>query len=563
MTTQNHTQMPCIIILPLWGQSFITDFFETSFHSWLAPHNLPYFSKRNNIELAIITNDENVENIKENLNKFNISDYCNTNFYTDKQQSDNKKPYLSQRIEKVLNQSFKYQKPICYILTTSDIIYSKNCFSTVYEMASQGVEAALTINLRCSKTIARQAAIDRINSTGILNYTNRELTQLGLNSLSNLNISYFWKNSVNLKHQTPPMNLWHAGTNCVGALTYLRHPFMFVLKRPITKLSGPIDFTILDDAGIKNENVYRFKNSDELSFIELIEENTELDLIRDNCYEIEFLNNYANQWFVRSHYENLRTPFLFIKGKFPKNSPEYLDWLVQSKSIASQILKNNFKKNEGHKTPLSFSLIGSLSYLKLLIFRSLLKERLAASTPKIIVLDDRNSFEKLKIKMPKLNNEIELNSISQERITSDVLFWGEANISNQAIVESLIERVETNKLISFLVDRNHLETTKLPDSGPNIQLAFNKKIKLENLSLHLNRKIVLSQKFLYLVYDLARDSLNTSKKQNVIILFLIRFLIVMTSLLYLLRLIDIKPDENQDNADTFCLFEYSVKRSCE
>lgn len=333
---KSETNPPCRVVLPLWGETYIDRFSRHSLPSWLAPGNIPGLTALSEVELLVVTAPEYKEHVGRVLGESGLDDLVDLKII----EVGSDEPYADINIgscyEEALRQPINEPGGCCYILTTADIVYADGSFLKAFDYARKGWRGLLTVNMRCKaiESLDKLQKFKTEDSRMIVN--NRDLTSVALGTLAPVCESYFWNNDM-FRHTTAPMNLWRVGSEAIAGIAYLRHPFMCHLMEPLKGLSGPVDYTLFDDAKIPENQIFRSPDSDDISFLEWIYENVEEDLMSVGAYSPGRVCHDLGNWAKPLHLSNAVSTFWFF-GRKPSRQQ-----ITDTEKVISAVRKQIFK----------------------------------------------------------------------------------------------------------------------------------------------------------------------------------------------------------------------------
>lgn len=303
---------PWRILLGLYGgHEWCERFANICLPSWLAEGNLPALNAKVALDIQVFI-DERSEPL---LAKYQITDRLQrygrveTISIHDVQRKSPEHITISDCLQHGLTQAVPDGSGRYYLILSADTVYARGTFRQVLDYARRGYRGVLTTNLRSTESELRDRLARHRASDGVISLNNRDLTRLAIETLAPVSRSWIWKNHA-FRHATAPMYLWPEGGSIIG-LPFLRHPLMIHLTKPIRGLSGPVDYTVFEDAGISDELLMRVDSSDDISFVELVGTAIEHHLLVPDVYSVDKAASDILRWTRPLHWENGRHLFTF------------------------------------------------------------------------------------------------------------------------------------------------------------------------------------------------------------------------------------------------------------
>jgi len=318
---------PVVFLLAVWGEKYITNFFDFSLRSLLAPGNIPSMSQDYVCTFLFLTVRKNIPFFRKHPVFKQLTSYCRIEFIeiSDLIFDGNYSATLTMAFERGMRSRGKKMCGTYFFFLVSDYIMANNSLRNLKRYMQAGYSGITTGNFLVVEEYLYQKLKDIIHSdaTGLLSLNAREMLKLAFPCLHPVSIAQtVTQPFIHAVHAN--RLFWKKDDNIIVGRFYLRH--MLCIKPEIDHylIGSSCDYSFIPEM-CPSGNIAHIQDSDDYCVIEMSPFNYELRWISHGQFEIKKLAARLSEWTTYVHRLNAHIPIVFHSEdlrKFPHSTIE-------------------------------------------------------------------------------------------------------------------------------------------------------------------------------------------------------------------------------------------------
>ena len=309
-----------ILLLPVWGYSYVRQFLESGLPTLLAPGNVPAVAAAMPAEFVILTSVDDVPLILEHRTFKRLSAICKTTIHPiDHLITDtNYSTTITLAYAEAVRDVGEAMIDTCFFFLVSDYIVADGSLANALKRMQRGTSAVVVGNLQVTRETAlpwlQGRLADNKNSPEL---PPRELMRWALNNLHPITLA----NIVNIpfSHNSHTNRLfWRVDGNTMLGRFYLMH--MLCVRPEITDfvIGSSCDYSFVPEM-CPSGNVDVITDSDEYLVIEMQPRSHEARAVRSGPISVSTLAKSLSEWTTNTHRKNADCSLLFHADELPPN----------------------------------------------------------------------------------------------------------------------------------------------------------------------------------------------------------------------------------------------------
>ena len=309
-----------ILLLPVWGYSYVRQFLECGLPTLLAPGNVPAVAAALPTEFIILTSVDDIPLIHEHPALKRLDGICKVTIHPiDHLITDtNYSTTITLAYAEAVRDVGEAMIDTCFFFLVSDYVVADGSFANVLKRMQRGTSAVVVGNLQITRETALPWLQRRLTDNGnSLALQPRELMRWALNNLHPITLA----NIVNIpfSHNSHTNRLfWRVDSNTMLGRFYLMH--MLCVRPEVADfiVGSSCDYSFVPEM-CPSANVDVITDSDEYLVIEMQPRSHEARAVRPGPIEIPALAKSLSEWTTITHRENANQSLIFHVGELPPN----------------------------------------------------------------------------------------------------------------------------------------------------------------------------------------------------------------------------------------------------
>ena len=330
----DHTRRPVVFLLPIWGDAYISHFFERGLLTLLAPGNLPALACEHRCIMRFLTARENVDSFAKQPLFAELQKYCTieTIAIDDIIFTENASTTITLAYLRGMEASGERYCEDWFFYLVADFLFADGALAHLLPIFASDARGITNGNFQViEEEVLPQLAAHISAGSSHLSLTPRALMKLGLAHLHPIVQS----STINqtLCHN-PDANrfFWRADANTLVGHFFLRHMLAIRPERRIDTVSASCDYSFIPEF-CPSENVVHLTDSDAFAVIELQPLNHERLLVEYGPWQLPPLVDQLNEWTTAEHRANARIASIYRAAEIPAALPQALEksagWMDQ------------------------------------------------------------------------------------------------------------------------------------------------------------------------------------------------------------------------------------------
>jgi hypothetical protein len=313
------------VLLPVWGNAFITHFLAESLPTLLADGNLPALSKTLPTRFVFLTRAADVATFQVHPAYHQLRGTCQVEFLPidDLIMSGNHTTTITLAWERAVRREGEAMLDIGFVFLVSDYVMANGSLATIARLMMGGTSAIQAGNFQLNEELAAPWLQERLATADTsLALDAREMVRWGLGCLHPATVA----NIVNypLCHNTHTNRLfWHVDRNTLIGRFYLLHQICIRPERTDFVIGSSSDYSFVAEM-CPSGNVAIITDSDDYFVAEVQPYGHEAHFIRFGPASIEQLAGSLSEWTTVRHRLNAQETIVFHAGALPARLPSVL-----------------------------------------------------------------------------------------------------------------------------------------------------------------------------------------------------------------------------------------------
>ena len=303
------------VLLPVWGESYVTRFLESSLLTLLAQGNIPALAAALPTRFVFLCKAADEQMIIAHPAHALLSAFCTVEFLPidDLIMSGNHSTTITLAYERAMRRQEAAMLDTCFIYLVSDYLMADGSLSAVAERMLAGYSGIQVGNFQLNEEVADPWLRERLDSAGTsLTLDAREMVRWGLDSLHPTAIA----NMVNypLCHNSHTNRLfWRVDADTMIGRFYLLHMICIRPERRDFKIGSSCDYSFIPEM-CPSGNVTIIADSDDYFVAEVQPFGHEHHFIRFGPVETGVLAESLSEWTTARHRLNAQQAIVFHAG---------------------------------------------------------------------------------------------------------------------------------------------------------------------------------------------------------------------------------------------------------
>jgi len=310
------------ILLPVWGDIFITQFLEKSLPTLLADGNIPALAKALPTRFVFLTRASDESTFRSHPAFRHLADVCAVEFLPidDLITRSNHSTTVTLAYARAVRRAGEAMLDTCFFFLVSDYIMADGSLAAVLARMLGGASAVQVGNFQLEEISAEDWLLDRLSGVETsLALTPREIMGYALGCLHPLTAA----NIVNfpLCHNSDTNRLlWRVDADTLIGRFYLLH---MICIRPETTdfvIGSSCDYSFVPEM-CPSGNVVTITDSDDYLVVEVQPGNHENHFLRLGSASVDALAKSLSEWTTAGHRANAEQTIVFHAGSLPASLP--------------------------------------------------------------------------------------------------------------------------------------------------------------------------------------------------------------------------------------------------
>lgn len=327
-----------VFMLALWGESYISKFFNFSVQSLLAPGNIPAMSEEYDCTFLFLTTRKNVADFKAQVEFERLKSYCAIEFIdiSDLIFGHNHSATLTLAFERGLREFGAKMCETYFFFLVSDYIMADGSLHNVKHYLKEGYSGITTGNFLVVEEYMSPLLnkIMQQNPKTTLSLNSKELLSLAFPYLHPISAAQIVTQSFTHAGHANRF-FWKVSDQVMVGRFYLRH--MLCIKPEIEHftIGSFCDYSFIPEM-CPSGNVAHIQDSDEYCMIEMAPFNHEKSWIQPGPLTLSKVASQLSEWTTKTHRANAYIPMVYHTEELKE---PLLATIQKSEDFISQIEK--------------------------------------------------------------------------------------------------------------------------------------------------------------------------------------------------------------------------------
>lgn len=301
-----------VLLLAVWGKSYIEQFFNFSLHTLLAPGNIPALCEDYSCTFLFLTTESDIPYFKAQPAYAALELYCKIDFIeiSDLIFEGNYSATLTLAYERGMRSAGSKLCSTYFFFLVSDYIFADGCFRNLIRYLKAGYNGITTGNFLVVEEYISKLFKERLErGSGVLALNPRELLELAFPYLHPVSIGQTV--TQGFTHATHANRLfWKVNDHIMIGRFYLRH--MLCIKPEVDNyvIGASCDYSFIP-AMCPSGNIKHIQDSDDYCVIEMAPFDYEERWIQSGPFQIKNLAGQLAQWTTAVHRANAHFPIIY------------------------------------------------------------------------------------------------------------------------------------------------------------------------------------------------------------------------------------------------------------
>lgn len=321
------TEKPKIcFLIALWGESYISMFFDLSLRTLLAEGNIPAMAKEYTCCFTFLTTTKDKPLFEKQRFFPNLIKYCDVNYVDieDTIFSNNHSATLTIALERGMRAWGSEMLNTYFIFLVADYLFASHSLSGLLPHLRAGVSAITAGNYQVVKEeVTEELTFWGRQGDGTVSIPNRELVAWSLRHLHPVTVAnMISEGDIHAQHTN--RLFWRPDADTLIGRFYLKH--MLCVKPEITDyvIGSSCDYSFVEEM-CPSGNVAHLSDSDEYFVVELQPLGHESKYIFAKAPEKENIARGLASWATREQRANALRPILFHAGDITEHARDVMD----------------------------------------------------------------------------------------------------------------------------------------------------------------------------------------------------------------------------------------------
>jgi len=316
---QNETNQ-VYILLSVWGEEYIHDFFNMSLPSLLASGNIPALVQKYKTTFLMLTRESNVEFFENHVSMRQLKKYCDVKylFIDDLIVIGNYSTTLTLAYDRAMRQTGEQMLNTYFIFLVADYIMAKGSLEGLMRYMQKGYSGICAGNFQVIREDIEPYLLSKKDThTQIIPIGPRELLNQAIPHLHAISSASFIGQS--LIHNYHANRLFFSlDQEVMAGRFYLLHMLCIKPERLNYKIGSSCDYSFIAEL-CPSENVAIIDDSDDYFVIEIQSRMHELNFLSSGAYDIKKLAYYLAGWTTALHRKNVKHSIYYHSRDLTQN----------------------------------------------------------------------------------------------------------------------------------------------------------------------------------------------------------------------------------------------------
>jgi len=315
-----------VLMIAVWGPSYIQQFLDLSLRTLLSPGNLPALAASCDCTFLFLTHEKDRPTFLEHPVFQQLSNYCATDFLdiSDITYPGNYSTTLTLAYERGMRRSGEEMTKTYFIYLVSDYIMADGSLRSLIPHMQNGVSGITAGNFQVIKEDTESWFRRQIDPrSGVIRLAPRDMVRYALWHLHPITVANFADNM--LSHNMYCNRLfWRVDEDTMIGRFYLRHMLCIRPERDDYTIGASCDYSFIPEM-CSSGNVVHLDDSDAYFVLELQPLMHELKYIAPGPFSPPVLAEHLSQWTTAEHRDNANIPVIFHASDLPAKLGEAIE----------------------------------------------------------------------------------------------------------------------------------------------------------------------------------------------------------------------------------------------
>jgi hypothetical protein len=302
------------ILIPVWGERYVTQFAEFGLRSLLSPGNVPWLSQNHRVQATILTRADSRGFVEAQPAFRRLADLALTSFVEIDDLLGAYGGNYSVILTRAYNRAMALNRDMlgtAFIYLVGDLVFADGALRAVANAMESGSHACVM----CSPRVSAQALapiFTRTGSTVELTVTNRQMADLLMRHPHPTLIAKVVRDDrihLSIVHQF----FWRPDPDAMVARCFLAHMLCIKPTRRPRDIAAPCDFSYLEELA-PNASYHFLTDSDAFLALEMQDAVHEAKYITTFPLEPPEVAESLSAWTTAQHHKYIEATFVFRRG---------------------------------------------------------------------------------------------------------------------------------------------------------------------------------------------------------------------------------------------------------
>lgn len=360
MSSSSSENPPIVILLPVWGESYIKSFFHYGLRSLLVPGNIPSLSREYETTFLFLVRNCDIPFFKSQPLYRELIACCRTEFIEidDLIFDGNYSATLTIAFERGMRSRGDKMCQTYFIYLVSDYIMADGSLENLKKYIKKGYSGITAGNFLVTEEHISQTLNHIIKTTGTLALNARELLKIAFCHIHPVSMAQTVTQNFTYISHTNRL-FWKVNEKILVGRFYLRH--MLCIRPEINNyvIGSSCDYSFIPEM-CPSGHVAHIQDSDDYCVIEIAPYDCEKKYIQNGKMKIQNLVKQLSEWTTVIHRSNAYIPVIYHTEKLKEFPLKTIEESYQYISGIEKLLSQNQQPIRGH--PYWTSCIESIFY---------------------------------------------------------------------------------------------------------------------------------------------------------------------------------------------------------
>ena len=303
-------QKACIL-LGVWGESYIDEFFQYSLPSLLAPGNIPALAKAYDTRFVFLSKQKDTSYFEKQRAYKSLDCACSVEFLAidDLIVDGNYSTTLTLAFDRAIKLTRAAMLDTYFIFLTSDYVMANGSFLGLMRYMQKGYSGICAGNFQVNDSGVRPALKKCLDKkTGVLSIEPRELLKISFEHLHLMTVASL-VNQATL-HNYRANRFFYRQNDMVVGRFFLLHMLCIKPEKMDYTIGASCDYSFIPEM-CPSGNIGVINDSDDYLVVEMQPENHEVTSVSIGAYQHNHLIRALREWTTQQHRENSQYPIYY------------------------------------------------------------------------------------------------------------------------------------------------------------------------------------------------------------------------------------------------------------